>query len=144
MNPTRRPAEESDRPFVWRACVRAYTDVVVRQFGTWDEDAIAENFAEKWSLGAFEVVELAGERVGAILVTEETDHVWLREVFLLPGHQGNGVGSALVRQELARAREVRKPLRLRVLRENRARRLYERLGLRVCGETDTHFWMEAV
>ena len=144
MEFTRRVAAEADRAFVREANKRAYEDVVVRQFGEWDEDTQDAHFEEKWERAGFEVVEVRGRRVGAIWTIDDGDYLWLREVFLLPAHQGRGIGSQLVRQELANARRLRKPLRLRVLRENRARALFERLGLSVCGETETHHWMEAV
>ena len=144
MELTRRLATESDKPFVWEANRQAYQDVVVRQFGQWDEDLQERDFNEKWERADFEVVELAGERVGAIWTTDEGEYLRLREVFLLPEYQGRGIGTQLVKQELARARHQHKPLRLRVLRENRARALYERLGFAVSSEAETTLWMEAV
>ncbi len=53
------------------------------------------------------------------------------------------IGSQLIKQELSKARGLGKPLRLRVLRESRAIALYERRGLVMCAETDTHTWMES-
>ena len=144
MELKRRLAEESDKPFLWEANRRAYEDVVVRQFGQWDEDLQKRNFDEKWEQADFEVVELAGERIGAIWTTDEGEYLRLREVFLLPDCQGSGIGTQLVKQELARARRQHKPLRLRVLRENRARGLYERLGFAVFSKAETTLWMEAV
>lgn len=64
------------------------------------------------------------------------------EIQLLPEFQGHGIGTALLQRELRFADARGLPVRLQVLRENRARTLYERLGFRVCGETDTHFLME--
>ena len=144
MGVTRRPAAESDREFVWNANMRAYHEVVVLQFGGWDGELQERNFSRKWECADFEVVEAGGEPVGAIWTTDEGDYLQLREVFLLPEHQGRGIGSQLVQQELARARRQKKPLRLRVLRESRARALYQRLGFSLCGETETGHWMEAV
>jgi len=83
-----------------------------------------------------------GVPVGAICTTDDSNHLLLREVFLLPSYQAQGIGSKIVQQGLATARRAKKPLRLRVLRENQARELYERLGLVVYEETETHFWME--
>jgi GNAT superfamily N-acetyltransferase len=144
MELVRRAATEADKPFVWQANARAYEEVVTRQFGEWDAEQQERKFDDKWRRATFEVVELGGERVGAIWSTDEGDHLWLREVFLLPNHQQQGVGTELVRQEIVKARRRSKPLRLRVLRESRARALYTRLGFSVCGETETHFWMEAI
>jgi hypothetical protein len=45
---------------------------------------------------------------------------------------------------MLRCRELDKPLGLRVLRNNPAHRLYERLGFRVMEETETHIYMEAL
>jgi ribosomal protein S18 acetylase RimI-like enzyme len=73
----------------------------------------------------------------AIWTTDEGEYLRLCEVFLLPDCQGQGIGSQLLKQELARARRLHKPLRVSVLRANRARALYERLGFAVCGEIET-------
>jgi GNAT superfamily N-acetyltransferase len=141
---TRRAATESDKPFLWEANRQAYRDVVVRQWGHWDDESQERDFNEKWESADFELVELAGEPVGAIWTTDEGEFLRLREVFLLPEHQGKGIGTQLVKQELARARRESKPLRLRVLRENRARVLYERLGFTVSSDAQETRWMEAV
>jgi len=140
----RRPATESDKPFLWEATRQAYRDVVVRQWGQWDDEILETSFDEKWEQANFEVVELAGEQIGAIWTTDEGEFLRLREVFLLPDYQGRGIGTQLVKQELARARRLHKPLRLRVLRENRARVLYERLGFVVIDEAPETLWMQAV
>ena len=144
IEPTRRPATESDKPFVWEANRQAYRDVVVRQWGQWDDEIQESNFNEKWESADFEVIERTGERVGAIWTTDEGEYLRLREVFLLPEYQGQRIGTQLVEQELARARRQNKPLRLRVLRESRARVLYERFGFAVVEEEESTLWMEAV
>ena len=74
--------------------------------------------------------------------TSEAGYVRLRDLFLTPEYQGRGIGSRLVNEELAKARRLGKPLRLRVLKDNRARALYRRLGFTDCGETKTQYWME--
>jgi ribosomal protein S18 acetylase RimI-like enzyme len=60
----------------------------------------------------------------------------------LPSHQGAGLGTLLLYSLLGEADAARAPIRLRVLRTNPARRLYERLGFAVAGESATHFLME--
>ena len=144
MEISRRLATESDKPFLWEANRQAYRDVVMRQWGQWHDEIQEGNFNEKWEQADFEIVEFAGEPIGAIWVTDEGEYFRLRELFLLPDHQGKGIGTQLVEQELARARRLHKPLRLRVLRENRAHVLYERLGFAVIDEEESTFWMEAV
>jgi ribosomal protein S18 acetylase RimI-like enzyme len=69
------------------------------------------------------------------------DHLFLSNVALLPRYQGRGLGTQLVRMVLAEGERRALPVRLQVLKANRVRRLYERLGLAVCGESETHFQM---
>ena len=135
MELSRRQATESDKAFVREAMRRAYRDVVIHQFGTWDDNHHNRRFDDKWLYGGFEVVELAGESIGAIWTTYEASYVRLRDLFLVPAFQGRGIGSRLMNDELTKARRLGKPLRLRVLKENRARALYRRLGFSDCGET---------
>lgn len=141
---TRRPATESDREFLWGVTVQAFRDVVEKQFGDWDEESVRRSFARKWALGSYEVVETGRERIGGMLMTVEEDHLRLHEIMILPSHQGKGFGEFLVRGAIERARELGLPLRIRLLRENRARALYERCGLRVIRETGVRTWMEGV
>jgi GNAT superfamily N-acetyltransferase len=61
---------------------------------------------------------------------------------VLPGFQGQGWGTRILDDLLRQAKETGVPLTLQVLRVNAgARRLYERLGLRVIEETPTHYRM---
>jgi len=55
--------------------------------------------------------------------------------------KARGVGTSVVRDVMHQASRLGLPLRLQVLKANRARRLYERLGFREVAETPTHFQM---
>ena len=80
-----------------------------------------------------------GAVVGYLDVENEGEFVALNNIRVAPSMQGRGLGGALVRRVIAEA--VPKPVQLRVLRVNPARRLYERLGFRVIEEISTHFVM---
>ena len=142
VNWTTRQATAEDKEFLYVLNRAAYEDVVRKQFGHWDEAWQQQHFEEKWAPEAFEVVEKAGRRIGALSVSRTSEEVRIIEIQLLPEFQGHGLGTALLQRELQFADERTLPARLQVLRENRARTLYERLGFRVCGETDTHCLME--
>jgi GNAT superfamily N-acetyltransferase len=120
----------------------AYEDVVRKQFGQWDETWQRQHFEEKWTPETCEVVEKAGRRIGALSVSRTSEEVRIIDIQLLPEFQGHGIGTARLQRELQFADERALPARLQVLRENRARALYEQVGFRGCGETDTHFLME--
>jgi len=52
--------------------------------------------------------------------------------------QNHGIGTELLRRLQKEAMRLGVPVRLRVLKKNKALQLYERLDFAVTGETDTH------
>jgi GNAT superfamily N-acetyltransferase len=137
-----RHANDSDKAFCRQVHHEAYRDVVVRQFGVWDEAQQDSFFDEGWRSSAHEVIDLDGMAIGCFSRHVCEDHIFLAEVQLLPQFQRRGIGTEIVRRQQNDAQNMGIPLRLRVLNENRARQLYERLGFVVSGETATHTLME--
>ncbi|MGH1483483.1 MAG: GNAT family N-acetyltransferase [Geminicoccales bacterium] len=137
------PATEEDKLFLKDLNREVYESVVVEQFGAWDDAFQDRHFEEKWAVQEYQIVEQAGQRIGAIWVAKEPDHLWLREIQISPSHQNQGIGTELLMKVMDEAGKSGLPLRLRVLTENRAKALYERLGFKVIGmHGDTHYWME--
>jgi GNAT superfamily N-acetyltransferase len=136
-------ATEEDKTFLKNLNREVYEPVVVRQFGAWDGAFQDKLFEEKWGIQNYQIVEQGGQRIGAIWVAEEPDHLWLREIQISPPHQNQGIGTKLLMKLIDEAGRSGSPLRLRVLTENRAKILYERLGFKVIGmHESTHYWME--
>ena len=65
----------------------------------------------------------------------------LANIRVAPEYQGQGIGTRLIGEMLREAHQQGLPVTLRVLKVNPARRLYERLGFVVVGETQTHHLM---
>ena len=139
---TLRAATPADFAYVAALNERSYRDVVERQFGTWNAAIQAENFGQKWRRGTYLLVLQEGRPVGAFLLEAQPDHLFLADIQIDAPTRGRGLGAAVLATLLAEARAKRLPLRLRVLHRNRARALYERLGFRQYGITDTHYLME--
>jgi len=76
-------------------------------------------------------VEEDGSPIGYTCVRREDDHDFIEEIALLPDAQGRGIGSKLIRDVIASAGARGVCVRLSVRTNNRARRLYERLGFPV-------------
>lgn len=120
----------------------AYRDVVIRQFGSWDESLQDTFFIEKWKNGSHQFIVFAGERIGCLSVEYKPECVYLNELQILPEHQGKGLGSLVLRELQEKSRKLKLPLRLQVLRENYAAALYKRHGFVERSQTDTHILME--
>lgn len=142
MNLRLRAATSEDHAFLRELNRLAYEDVVTRQFGVWDDSAQRQRFDSKLQRAAFRIVELAGRPTAAVWSSEHGDHVFLHELLVLPEFQSRGIGSQILRWELARAEAVRKPMRLHTLVLNRAQEFYRRHGFIETGRSDVYVDME--
>lgn len=80
--------------------------------------------------------------VGRVIIFGAESEIRLVDVAILPALRNGGIGAAVIASLQAEAAGVDKPLRLRVLKGNPARRLYERLGFVQTAEEGTHDTME--
>ncbi len=137
-----RPVKPDDKEFCRRVHRLAYQDVVVRQFGQWD-DALQDVFFEKqWASVSLQIIEFDGEAVGCFSREVRPDCISIDQIELLPQFQGTGIGTELLRQQVDEAKRLALPVRVQVLLANRALGLYEKLGFTVTGKTATHYLME--
>jgi ribosomal protein S18 acetylase RimI-like enzyme len=79
------------------------------------------------------IVNWGGAKIGAITVHHTEGEIRLVDLALTPAHRGKGMGRTLMEGVLAEARSAGKPVKLHVLKNNAAQRLYRRLGFVVTG-----------
>jgi ribosomal protein S18 acetylase RimI-like enzyme len=138
---TRRPARPGDFAFFLDLARDALGPYVEPIWG-WDE-AVQLAFQRRWfAAGGVEVLELDGAPIGCLQVFVEDDHVLLSRIALLPEQQRRGLGTSLLREVTEDAAARGLPVRLSVLINNPARRLYERLGFRVVRIEEPRVFME--
>ena len=133
-----RPATAADQEFFWEVLRQAMRPYVEATWG-WDEADQLARFRASFDPGLRHVIELGEEPIGVLHVDAGGSPVRLINIQLLPAFQRKGIGTALVRSVLSQAGE--RPVWLQVLKANPARSLYQRLGFRVIGHTDTHWQM---
>ena len=131
-----RPAGEDDTGFVFATYEATLRPYVEWAWG-WDDAFQQTGFWKHHPLEQLRLVFVEGERVGVMHVEERADVHFIRMIFLSPAFQGRGVGSRLLLAEAARARAEGKPLLLKVIKINPAKRLYERLGFAVIDEDES-------
>jgi GNAT superfamily N-acetyltransferase len=114
---------------------------IIARWG-WDE-AFQRNFHEqRFRDTPFSRIMLKGQTVGTMALTALDDHLRLDEFYLLPAHQGQGLGTRILNHCLTIGDARAMPLRLRYLKWNPVGSLYQRHGFTVIDETDIHFVME--
>jgi len=134
-------AVEDDRAFFVHAHHTAYRWAIEEMFG-WDE-LVQDNYASAaFDGGGIHVIWNKGKRIGVVGWELKMDCLWLKEFYILPTYQGQGIGSYVVEQTIKQSIDLGKDLALRTLRVNaQAKMLYERLGLSVTDKTDIHWIM---
>ena len=136
-----RPATINDKAYLYDLARIVYKELIIDQFGEWDEKAQRNKFDRKWEKAGYQIIEMKDSRIGTIRVTVAGDHIRLNEIQIHPEHQRQGIGSALVSKQLSIARKLGIPMRLRLLKGNRAVDFYQRLGFAVCDQTENYIYM---
>lgn len=126
-----RPIEPGDAAFFYATRRDGFRTYSEGAFGPWRDDLQQSHAARDVAELPIEIVEQRGAPIGYLLVLREPDHLFLDEIAVVPAARNRGLGSALVRLAMTRARDAGLPLRLSVLFNNPARRLYARLGFAV-------------
>ena len=142
MKITLRTATDADKSFCQQVHHEAYLDVVSIQFGEWDEAKADWFFQQRWGSQKYDIIDLDGMPVGCFSRQLNEDCITIDEIEVLPAFQNHGIGTELVRRQQEEAMRRGVSVRLRVLKKNKARLLYERLDFAVTGETNTHMMME--
>jgi GNAT superfamily N-acetyltransferase len=135
-----RSARVEDYPFAWRLYaegIRPYAAAYV----TWVEAEQEARFQSRYKPASTWIIRRDGVEVGWMELHEVDDELRLNQLYVVPGHQRKGIGSQIMRYVLARSRETAKPVALNVLKNNPARRLYERFGFALIGENEMKFFM---
>ena len=118
----------------------------------WEEERISEflemqyeaqrRFFDSEYKGANDQIILREDMLGRLMVDRREHEIRCVDLALLPEYRNAGIGTLLLRQLQEEANRGRKPLRVQIIRFNRAVNLLERLGFARTSETGTHFQME--
>ncbi len=141
---TERVADDSDREFVKALHKMAYHDVVMRQFGSWDDNLQELFFNKVWAPEKYKILLCDGVPCGVTSIYNKEDYIYFAELVISPDFQGRGIGSKILKKVTQESDQTGVRIRLDVLKENQAQHLYRRFGFIDTAETPTHFEMEYV
>ena len=135
------PATADDLPYLL-----AIMDVTIRPwveatFESWSQDMATESMSDDLTHDRVSMILVDGVRAGLLSLRDEPDRFHLEKIYVDPAFQRRGIGSQLLQELTARARTEGRPLTLRVLKVNPARRLYERHGFAIEETTPEYYLM---
>ena len=98
--------------------------------------AARERFLASFDPARCRFVEVDHSRAGFYTLRPRADHWLLDHLYIVPAHQGKGIGAAVLREILAEADEHRMPVHVGALRGSDSNRFYERHGFVRTGEAE--------
>ena len=108
----------------------------------WDDAKQRASFAALWNPTEVRIVTVNGNDVGWLQVQESPTEIRLLQFFIIPDQQRSEIGTKVLRALLAAWKMMAKPVALTVLKNNPARRLYEREGFSVVGDAGAKYEMK--
>ncbi len=99
------------------------------------------DYHQNYPQAKYQIIEQGAKPVGRMIVDDSGDPIILMDIALLPEYRNAGIGTALIRELMARAEKMKRALRLHVETFNPAMRLYTRLGFVKSGEISMYHEM---
>jgi ribosomal protein S18 acetylase RimI-like enzyme len=130
-----RPALSADYPFALSLYAQTIKLLATAWIDWVDEEQEAQ-FANLWRLDDTKIITLKGEDIGWVEYRRTGDEVFLKQLYIKPTHQRQGIGSQIIRL-LNEQAGTAKSMALFVLKNNPAFRFYQRHGFEVIRETHT-------
>jgi ribosomal protein S18 acetylase RimI-like enzyme len=130
-----RPAASEDFQFAWSLYRSLMQPLTVELLGRWNDSGQQSVVEAALKHEGTSIIVVDGLDAGWLHVIESDDSIYLGQLYLAPSLQNRGIGTAIVRELRDKATQAAKALTLDVMKNNRARSLYERLGFGVVGES---------
>lgn len=137
-----RKCEDKDVHFIYELKKKCFKWYVEKIYG-WDEnkqfDLTQKEISEH--LADMSIIQYEGKDIGLFtFYYDDIGDAHIGMFAILPEYQGLGIGTQILTNVLEENKDVR--LILKVYKENPAKNLYQRVGFRKYGETETHWLME--
>lgn len=109
---------------------------------SWDKTSNLQRINYHFESG--KIIHYNGEKIGFLKYTSETDHIHLIQIQVDPKFQNKGFGRKLLEFVKEVALEKGFPIRLEVLKNSPAKKLYESFGFKIIDEDRFSYEMELV
>ncbi len=137
------PAQPQDQQWLEQLRRAVYRELFFATWGEWDEARHLRHCMECWERANISLIQIEGVKVGMLQVADEPDAMKICEIQIATAHQNQGIGTQVLRDLIATAHMNSKNVSLQTgLQNQRALRLYLRLGFTQVGTTDTHILLE--
>jgi GNAT superfamily N-acetyltransferase len=146
-----RPVESDDAGFL--VAVYGSTRMDELALTNWDEaqryaflkmqtDAQLAHYRQTYPNGEHLIILVNGDLTGRLYIANIAEEIRILDITVLPQHRSAGIGTPIIRELMAEATVIGKPLRIWVESFNPSLRLFERLGFTKSDESGYSYLME--
>jgi GNAT superfamily N-acetyltransferase len=114
----------------------------LERVGRFDADRARGRLRESYAPPHTWAITLDGVRVGFYALRPNDEALHLEHLYILPGHQGLGVGGAVMQRIAQQADSLRQPVTVGALRDSPANAFYQRHGFLKTGEDTWDIYYE--
>ena len=142
MEYTFRKCNNTDIKFIYELKEKCFKWYVEKIYG-WNEQTQIELTQKEMDehLADMNIIQCEGKDIGLFtFYYDDIGDACVGMFAILPAYQGKGIGTQILLNILEKNKNVR--IYLKTYKENPARNLYQRVGFKKYGETETHWLME--
>ena len=133
MNIEFQRSHPEDLSFAWNlyeSLMKSMTEKLL----PWDRDKQRATIQQALEGGNMQLIVFDSERAGWMETQEDSERIYLAHIYIRPELQRQGIGTYALNALIKRAGAARKSLTLSVMKNNPARRFYEKRGFKVSGD----------
>ena len=136
-----RTATPDDSEFLYNLKKQTLKEYITQIWG-WDEKDQRVYHKKNFEAEKYYIIQQNGEDIGCISIEEQHSKIMLNIIEISPEYQNKGIGSKLICDLIKKGSQENKTIELQVFKVNqRAFKLYKKLGFQLVAETETHYQM---
>ncbi|MCI3939338.1 GNAT family N-acetyltransferase [Chryseobacterium aahli] len=142
MNLQYRKATENDISFLFDLRTKTMTEHYISSHLPTDKESTLQRILYHFEKA--NIITLNNEPIGLLKINRAENHIEILQIQIDPKLQGKGIGKSILKEIIEEASATKKPVRLSVLKTNKAQTLYVVLGFKIIAEDQHSYMMELV
>jgi len=90
------------------------------------------------------IILLKDQKIGLLKVAENKTEIEILQIQIAPDYQNKGIGRQIIQSILEKAASKKIPVKLNVLKVNKAQTLYQNLGFVIYDENEYSYFMKTI
>ncbi len=134
------PAQQNDIKYLLDLRINTMNEHLINSEMDIDVKNHIKRIKYKWD--DLKIILLNNNRIGMLKVFEDDLNIEIIQIQIDPKYQNFGTGEQIIRLKIKEVIKKRKSLIVSVLKQNKAKKLYDKLGFKVIEENDSSYLMK--